>query len=444
MIPLHRGRAARSPTLLTLAALAALAALTACGGVPKWPDDAERRPYTIPLVMAWRPTRALVEVRIDDGPAMLMALDTTRAVGSVPPDVAERLKLGRVGDPTRGARVKAERVTLGEVTLRDVRFAVEPRSHGLFFGRPIMGLLGNDWFHGRRLVHDPGAGVLQVVPADVEPPPGAMVELQREGHGWRVPVSMAGVKFEPVLDSDAPTGALEGDRARSILEAAGAASSVGLSVGGLRAEAGPWRVADGSADTLSLTGLHGLGWRLDSDTDRLYVWPARHGVARFARFGPQPDCGARFERCLKGRITAVRAGRVDLAFEPPAHHLDPRFWIRVDLGPRGRPYSALVQLRPRQPGAEGPLVAHLEDQRIEPGSIAAVGAAVVVLDIVPVDHPCGGVICLHRQEGDAAELIMESSGPADARPRGGVAPGPVEDDLPAAGRAPPTVEPNAE
>lgn len=432
-------RAGQIPLLVSLL----VSLLIGCGARPEWPADAGARSYTVPLVMAWRPTRALVEVRIDGGAPMLMVLDTTRDIGSLPPDVVDRLKLSRVGDPTRGARVRAHRVELGEVTLRGVHFAVEPRSHGLLFGRPIMGLLGNDWFAGRRLMHDPTAGVLRVVPEDVEPPASAVVDLEPASPGWRVPVSMAGIDFRPLLDSDAPTGALDRALAMRILEAARQAPSVGLSIGGFMARPGPWRVAEGGGDVLSLTGLHGLGWRLDSDRDQLHVWPALPGPARFARFGPQPDCGPRFASCLVGRVTAVKPGRVDLAFETPAQFLDERFWMRIDLGPPGRPYSALVQLRPRPAGSEGPLRAHLEDQRIEAGQIAPPGTPVSVLDIVPVDRPCGGVICLHRQEGDAAELIMESSEPAETRPRGGAVPGTGEDDAPSPGRTPPPDEPPA-
>lgn len=418
--------------------------LAGCGARPQWPADADARAFTVPLVMAWRPTRLLVEVRIDRSPPMLMALDTTRETGVLPPDVARQLALPAVGDPTRGARVMAGRVELGDVELRGVPFAVEPGSHGLLFGRPVMGLLGTDWFAGRRMQHDPAAGVLRFVPAEVPPPVGGSVGIERDGAAWRVPASMAGVAIEPVLDTDTSTGHLTRGRAEAVLSAAGQATSVGVQVGGLTAHPGPWRLALDGPDTLSLTGLHGLGWRLDTAAERLFVWPAPDGPARFERFGPQPDCGPRLARCLSGRVDAVREGRVDLVFDEPVHHLAPRFWMRIDLGPPGRPYSALVQIRPRAPGTDGPLVAHLEDGRVRPERIRPVGAAVHMLDIVPGDHPCSGLICLHRQEGDAAELIMESSEPAETRSPDGVAPEvaptPERPGGRASGRAPSGVE----
>lgn len=418
-----------------IVALALGGLLAGCGALPEWPVGAQARAWTVPLVMAWRPSRLLIEVRIDGAAPMLMALDTTRETGSLRPDVVDRLRLRRTGDPTRGARVEAGRVAFGDIELRGVQFTVESAAHGTLFGRPVVGLLGTDWFAGRRLEHDPTAGVLRVVPLDAPPRAEAEVGVRADDGGWRVPIELAGVSLEPLLATNADGSALGPDQARAVVEAAadGRPSGAAL-IGGMQAADGPWQVVEGAGDgLLSPTGLHGLGWRLDTRAERLGVWRALPGPARFGRFGPLPDCGPGFSACISGRIHAVAAGRVELVFERPERTLPERFWLRVDLGPKGRPYWALVQLGRRPPKAPGALTAVLEDARLGPARIRPVGAAVDVVDVVPGDRPCGGVVCLDRQEGDAAELIMESSAPTAEGSPDGVAPPAV--------RAPSTVDP---
>lgn len=410
--------------------------LVGCGARPEWPAGAEERTWTVPLVTAWRPARLLVEVRIDGSGPLLMGLDTTRAVGTLRPDVVERLRLRRAGDPTRGARVEAGRVALGDIALRRVRFEVDDASHGVLFGRPVVGLLGTDWFAGRRLEHDPTVGVLRVVAGDASDRAEATVAVTADGGGWRVPVELGGVALRPLLATNADGSALGPALAQEVVEAAAEGAPTGaVRIGGLEAAGGPWRVIEGAGQgLLSLTGLHGLGWRLDSAAGRFGVWRALPGPGRFARFGPLPDCGAGFAGCMAGRVQAVAKGRVELVFDAPTQRLPERFWLRVDLGPPGRPYWALVQLGARPAAAPGDLVAVLENGDIEPGRIRAVGAAIEVVDVVPGDRPCGGVVCLDRQEGDAAELIMESSAPTVEGSPGGVAPDAV--------RAPSEVEPD--
>lgn len=410
-----------------LTALAALATL-ACGApAPEWPADAAARSWSIPLVMAWRPERALVEVAIDGSAPLLMAVDTTRAIGTLLPDVAARLGLPRAGDPTRGARVMAETVRIGEVALRRVPFSVESGAHGELFGRPVVGALGWDWFAGRTLEYDRDAGLLRVLAADEPERAQGTVGVEREGPRWRLPVELAGVRIEPALATAAPAGVLPERAARAVAEAideAGGDPAIPAVIGGVAAHPGPWRVGGGAGEgRLSLTDLGGLSWRLDTAARRFTVWRAAGDAARFARFGPLPDCGADFAECLSGRVAAVAPGRAELAFDPPARFVPERYWFRVDLGPPGRPYWALVQLRPRPPGVDGPLTATIEASAVRPERLRAVGEPVDVVDLVPGDRPCGGVICLYRQEGDAAELIVESSDP-DAAP--GPMPGEVE------------------
>lgn len=400
--------------------------LGGCGARgPVWP--AGEGSHTVPLVLAWQPSRLLVEVAINGIGPMLFVVDTGVTASRVRPDVAERLGLRRVGDPTRGRRVVAPRFAMGDLVLREVVLRVDEGLLGELYGRPVVGVVGVEVWAGRRLEHDRGAGVLRLPGAGAAVPAGAG-EVSVGVGVPTLPVRIAGEAVRLRFASGRAASALTWAAARRV-GAAGEAPVVmvdGVATGQGSGQ-GPWQVIEEAVDDghLGLPGLAGLDWRLDAARGRFLVWPAASEATHFKRFGPLPCAG---RDCLHATIAAVERGRVTVAFaEPtgsaddrpahrPAHRLPERYWLRVDLGAPGRPFGALVQLRARPAGIEGPLTAVLDDDRIGPASIRPVGAVIDVLDVVPVDRPCAGVVCLHRQEGDAADSFVESSAAAVGGP----------------------------
>lgn len=392
--------------------------LAGCGAArPVWPEAAAEASYTVPLVMAWHPARLLVEVAINGIGPMLFAVDTGAAASRIRPDVAERLRLRRVGDPTRGRRVAADRLALGELELRAVPFEVDEALLGELYGRPVVGVLGVDAFAGHRLEHDRGAGVLRFPPPGAPLPAGAGT-VTIAPHGVPVlPVTIAGERLRLRFASGRTASALTAAAARRVGEAEGEPAVL---IDGVAAAPGPWQIVERAAEDghLGLSGLAGLGWRLDAARGRFSVWSAPPAPARFTRFGPLP-CEP--SACIDATVAAVEPGRITVAFAAADERLPERFWLRVDLGTVERPLGALVQLRRRPEGLDGPLTATLDDDDIRPGRVRAVGAPVDVLDVVPVDRPCPGVVCLHRQEGDATDSFVESSAAAVGTPADGPA-----------------------
>lgn len=383
--------------------------LAGCGAArPVWPDAAAEVSYTVPLVMAWHPARLLVEVAIDGIGPMLFVVDTGAARSRIRPDVAERLRLPRLGDPTRGRRVAAERLALGELVLRGVPFEVDEALLGELYGRPVVGVLGVDAFAGHRLEHDRAAGVLRLPPPGAPLPAGAVTVTIAPDAAPVLPVTIAGERLRLRFQSGRTASALTAAAARRV---GGAEGEPTVIIDGVAAAPGPWQIIERAPEDghLGLSGLAGLGWRLDAAGGRFSVWPAPPAPARFARFGPLPCDPA---SCIDATVVAVEPGRITVAFADPDTRLPDRYWLRVELGTVEQPLGALVQLRPRPAGLDGVLTATLDDDDIRPGRVRAVGAPVDVLDIVPVDRPCPGVVCLHRQEGDAADSFVESSPPA--------------------------------
>lgn len=410
-------------------ALGVLAALIAgaagCGGArPVWPADAGAKTYTVPLVIAWRPARLLVEGSVDGVGPMLLVVDTGAARSRLRRDVVEQLGLPSVGDPMRGRRVRAERLALGELALRGVTFAVAREGLGELYGRPVMGVLGVDVFAGRRLEYDREAGLLRVPPAGAPTPPAAVgVGVARDGPP-RVAVEVAGVPLDLRFHSGMAGSTLHPSSAQRVADALGegGGGEPVLTVAGLAAGEGAWRVERGVTrdGVLGLSGLAGLSWRLDLAEGRFSAWRAGEGARRFERFEGLP-CTV---ECVRPTIAAVESGRVTLSIEGAASALPPGYALRVDLGRPGRPFGALLQHRARVEGGDAPATTTLFDASIEPGVIRAVGQPIEVLDVVVVDHVCKGLVCLERQVGDSADTFVESSPPAGGSvdPDPGVAP----------------------
>lgn len=413
------------PARRALAALLSSLALLStpgCGGQQLvWPDDSATASYAVPLVLAWRPARPLVELSIDGSPPLLALIDTGADRSALPERLAARLGLPRVGDPTRGARVRAGTVVLdpegrAPVAVGGARFAVLGLDRfGEVYGRPVEVRLGADWVAGRALVHDPDAGVLRFAPSGAEAEPQhAVVELDDAGQGWSAPVTVGGVELELRVASGATASGLSPSATEAVREKVGRVDPAELGIGAATPWPARWLAADDApyADGwLGFTALVDHGWRLDAGTRLLHVWPARGGAARFARFPEVPDCGERMQRCLSGVIDRVRGGVVELRFERPEVHVSTDYWLRVDLGVPGRPFTVLVQLRPRPAVAEsaGALTAQVEDPRLVPGRVRPEGAPIDVVDLVPAERPCPGVVCIQRQEGDSADALVESS-----------------------------------
>lgn len=397
-------------------ALATAALAAGCGGThPVWPADAGA--MTAPLVLAWRPARLLVEGSVDGVGPMLLLVDTGAARSRLRADVVERLGLPSVGDPTRGRRVRAERLTLGALTLRGVTFGVARGALGELYGRPVVGVLGVDLFAGHRLEYDRAAGVLRWPPADAPTPAGAVsVEVARDAPP-QVPVEVAGEALDLWFHSGTAASALHPSAAKRVADAVGEGAAA-LTIGGVRAGDGAWRVEAGIArdGVLGLSGVSGLSWRLDLADGRLTVWPAEEDARRFERFEGLP-CTT---ECVRATVAAVERGRVTLSIDGPATALPPGYALRVDLGAAGQPFGAVLQHRARTADDDQPATATLVDASIDPDTIRAVGRAVDVLDVVVVDHVCKGLVCLERQVGDSADTFVESSPPAG----GSVDPGP--------------------
>ncbi len=360
-----------------------LAALLAgCGARP---PAAPPAPRTAPLVDAWRPERPLVEVTLNGhGPYLFVlatGLPATTVVAPVARDVGLRVRPDR--DPRHG---RADHLRAGALELRDVRCRiVDPaEAFGTFLERPVVGALGADVLGAFEV--DPGAGLVRFAPAAPPPPDALQVPLDARGGGHTVPATVGGEDVDLWLATESPLS-----RLRPGLEAErGPIPHHDVTFAGQaprRVLVLPLGGAPGGVDgVLGGDLLRGFALRVDPDAGRLHLWTPHDDVAaRLARF---PDVGL---AGLRAQLIEATPGRVEVAFAPPDRPLPPRYWVRVDAGRPGDPRPLLVRLQPRVPG---PLRAAVEHRDLDPERLRPPGAPLDIVDVVPLDTPCQGDVCL--------------------------------------------------
>ncbi|MCA9546207.1 MAG: aspartyl protease family protein [Myxococcales bacterium] len=377
-----------------LLAWAALLTLTSCGGPPPppgWHPTAEHA-VTVPLVVAWRAARPLIEAHLNGQGPYLFVVDTGTAGGVISRPLAESLALPAVGDPARGARAVQADVALGPLTLTGARLAVVDLAEvGRLDERPVAGILGTHLLAGGALRLDPDAGTLTLYRS--EPPP--------------TPASATALPLTALPDGRLEVTAQVGPHTPALLVA------TGLPACALPPDGDAWAALQPPARGLPRVAPVGLGptrepcavfpgpasvgyavlgqgpLQITTQPPRLARWPAAASGAHLRRYPDLPDCGAGFQGCLRGRIAVVE-GRLQVRIERPQVALPDRYWLRINVGRPESPVGLLVK-----PGAAqaGPVQA---DARVPylPDLMRPVGAAVDVVDVVPLARHCPGEVCL--------------------------------------------------
>ncbi|MBU0553298.1 retropepsin-like domain-containing protein [Myxococcota bacterium] len=357
----------RAPTAWALTLL-----LLSCGAPPSpWPTPLAGA-YEIPLFMAVETPWVLVEARIEGGAPLLLMLDPRTRRGAL-----TREALSRAGLRPRGAldpaTVEIPCLDLGGLRLSGLRFGVIGPL-GRVHGRPLDGILGWDLFADRLIEIDPGAGALRVL-SWAPPLPASAVRLPvtLEGERWIYTAEAAGVTRRLEIALGAPlSGAL-------------GATPLALTGPGLRPDLTlvPLEGGFGADGLLNYGAFAPVTLRFDGRRGRLDAWPShpRSPMSRFEALAPCEEGG-----CLRGDVERVRPGRVDLRLY--AEVATPAgFWMRVDFG-QGAPRTALVRLN----AAEARLM--IADPSISPQVIRPIGAAIEVIDAVPLALPCAGDACI--------------------------------------------------
>lgn len=420
-----------------LAALLALA-LSGCGAVPavRWPDGVVG-PITLPLVAVYGGPPPVVEVGLGvdargQERRALCALDSTARDLRLGRALAAALDLSVSGNPARGHRLAVlPTLRLGPldpradgtaalgveaVTLHDVPvLVVKADVFGRLADTAVSCVLGWSLWAEGALDLDPSHGVAHLWPQPpaVLPPDAEAHPLSRHGEGFGLAVTTAGQTSEPwrlavgaarshvaaeeaarlglgggrPVDEDGEATEPDPDRP----QAAGWLAAVSVSgppVPILLAAGAP----EGLVGEVGADLLRDLRLRFEPGDGVLWTAPTPPGRGWLRRFPDLPDCGPLHARCLRGWIERVAPGRLWLRFEAPRQALPRRYWVQIDVGRVGQPFGALVRVDPK---AVLP-TATLEDPRIQPDTVRGQGAAVDVVDVVPLDQACQADACVRR------------------------------------------------